>query len=57
MCVCPRMMFQIVHGVGLVRKKDVKIHVSTQRCSNMASDWLVAVQPIFENPGLRFFLN
>ena len=34
-----------------------KIHVSKQRCSNMASDCLAAVLPANEMPGLKLFVK
>ena len=44
-------------GPGLPSKSLVKIHVSQQGFSNMASDWLVAVLPANQMPGLKIFVN
>ena len=41
-------------GLGLLSKTHVKF--SLQGCSNMGSDWLAAVLPANEKPGLQIFL-
>ena len=44
-------------GPGLLSKIHVKFHVSYQGFSNMASDWLAAVLPANQMPGLKIFVN
>ena len=44
-------------GWGLLSKIHVKFYVSQQEFSNMASDWLVAVLPANQMPGLKIFVN
>ena len=41
---------------GLLSKIHVKSHVSLQGFSNMASDWLAAVLPANQMPGLKIFV-
>ena len=42
-------------GPGLLREFHVKIYVKSQGFSNMASDWLAAVLPANQMPGLKIF--
>ena len=42
---------------GLLSKIHVKIHVRWQEFSNMASNWLAALQPANQMPGLKIFVN
>ena len=44
-------------GWELLSKIHVKFHVGLQGFSNMASDWLAAVLPANQTPGLRIFVN
>ena len=42
---------------GLLCKIHVNFHVSQQGFSDMASDWLAAVLPADQMPGLEIFVN
>ena len=44
-------------GWGLLSKIRVKFHVCKLGFSNMASDWLAAVLPANQMPGLKIFVN
>ena len=44
-------------GCGLLSKTHVKFHVSKQGFSSMASDWLAAVLPANQMPGMKIFVN
>ena len=50
-------MQAIAMGWGLLNKIHVKFHVNQQGFSNMAFDWLVAVLPAYQEPGLKIFVN
>ena len=44
-------------GPWITKQIHVKFHVSWQRFSNMASDWLAAVLPANQMPGLKICVN
>ena len=44
-------------GPGIQSKIHIKFHVLWQGFSNMASDWLAAVLPANQMPGLKIFVN
>ena len=47
----------ISSGPGLLRNIHVKIHISLQRISNLASDWLAAQLPANQMPGLKIHVR
>ena len=44
-------------GWGLLSEIHAKFHASSQGFSNMASDWLAAVLPAKQMPGLKICVN
>ena len=47
----------IILEPNLVSKIHAKIHVSEQWFSNLACEWLVAVPPPTQMPGLKIIIN
>ena len=56
-CMCESITGATLLGWGLLSKIHVKFHVRLQGFSNIASDWLVAVLPANQMPGLKILTN